>query len=169
MKNILFAIILLAFCGFIFVDPMTIKPGEGIGQLYLNKSTLKEIRSVLGKQKLQKSEWKAPHCGMTYKEKVLNYKDKGILFNFYNSESPQDTDRIVSIVLYGKCNATTDKEIKVNFSKRKDIYEAYGQPNPKQDTTTWLEYLDLGITFEFDYWEKNTVKRIYIYSPKKTD
>jgi disulfide oxidoreductase YuzD len=167
-KNILLATIVLLLCGFTFYQTLTIRPGEGVGPFTINKTTIKEIRATLGKQKFTTMEWLAPHCGQKYPYKVLNYRDKGILFKFYE-DNPHDTDKILNIELYGKCEAMTDKQIAVNLSRRSDIYKAYGRPKQTEDTIKWFEYPNIGITFEFSAFNKSnptdTVQTIYIYEP----
>ena len=126
---------------------MLIKPGEGVGEFYLSKTTLKKIKSQLGKGEIEKLKWHAPHCGMTYPYYKLVYADKGISFTLYKKEVKQ-SDKFETIQLTEKFNAQTETQISIGRSTRSDIHKAYGQPTNK-DTENYISYDNLGISFEF--------------------
>ena len=151
--------------GFSIDKPLIIKPGKSIGELCLNKTTFSEVKAKLGKGKIIKYKWYAPHCGKAYDRCILKYADKGISFVF-NVKKIKRNDVFVSVKLTSGFNSQTDKQIKTGYSSRSDIYNAYGKPYFEDNKS--IDYDNLGISFKIELKKKEkleTLTSIEIYKP----
>ena len=161
-------ILILTLTSFVLHKAMLIVPGRSAGLYYINQTSLKNIKSELGKGKITKFQEVNPHCGMTYPYYKIAYPDKGISFTFYTQEV-KNNDKFGTIELTKNFDAQTEKGIAIGYSQRIDIFKAYGQPQTNENDI-YLEYENLGISFEFAN-SKNlstdTLTRIYIYTPQE--
>ena len=156
----------LTLTSFVFYQAMLIIPGQSVGHFFVNKTTLKNVKAILGKGEVKKLKWYAPHCGLSKPYFKLVYPDKGISFTFYTSELKK-SDIIETIELTKSFIAQTEEQIAAGYSTRTDVYHAYGRPS---DTTNarYVAYEELGISFEFmDSINQvnDTLKTMYIYKP----
>lgn len=159
-------VLVFILTSFAFYQAMLIIPGQSVGHFFLNKTTLRNVKSYLGKGEIKKLKWFAPHCGMTRPSYLLVYEDKGISFTFYTGKL-KNNNKIESIALTKNFIAHTEKHIAVGYSTRADIYNAYGNP---ADTSKdmHIAYTNLGISFEFGNstnQKTDTLTTMYIYEP----
>lgn len=152
---------------------MSIRPGDGVGNFDLEKTTLKKIQADLGKGEIRKQFWVAPHCGQRYPYYELVYEDKGITFTFYQTKELKSSSKFWSIELTEKFNAQTETLISAGHSTRADIYKAFGQPAPKEPNETdfgqYISYGKIGVSFEFKNYKNlptDTIKAITVF-PKE--
>lgn len=163
---ILLIISALTLGSFVSQQTLTIRPGISVGQFYLDSTTLGEVKSILGKGKIQKLKWIAPDCGMMYPYYKLIYENRGISFVFYKNDVNK-TDRFKNIELFKNSIAETEKQISIGRSIKLDVINKYGLPTNKEFDKL-LRYENLGISFLFEnskYEQTDTLTDIYIYKP----
>ncbi len=124
-----------------------IKPGIGLNNITIDKSTLNDVKNAFGQNKIKTQKVKGcgtfgdSDCGSA---SFLIYRSKGITF----STHPKNTDSIVkNINLEKKCDCKTDKGIGIGSTK-KELINKYGLT---KDSTLvdriGLYYFYEGITF----------------------
>ncbi|RLD67533.1 MAG: hypothetical protein DRI84_02170 [Bacteroidetes bacterium] len=153
---------------FVVNQVMLIKPGKSVGHFFINKTTLKEVKSEYGKGRIQELKWYAPYCGMEYPYYKLVYADKGISFTFYK-RTDKGEHRFETIELIESFGAETESHIAAGYSTRSDVYLAYGQLSVN-DNSKYVAYKKLGISFEFANSENHltdTITTIFIYEPSE--
>lgn len=166
-KIIVALIASLSFLGFISHKSYRVVPGKQVGQFYINKTTLREVRQELGRGRMIERTWTAPNCNLIYIYHVLAYHEIGIYFTFY-SEKVSVESKFQDIEIYRGYDAVIDYNIST-YSTREDIYAAFGHSYSKEDTISQLAYSNLGITFRFADCvkpsDKDTLTSILIYKP----
>ncbi len=159
-------VILISLSGFLLHKSYLINAGKSVGPFYISKTTLKELRSQLGRGQLETRTWHAPYCSTRIDYKVLSYNDKGLVFTFY-TERLTNRSTFWSIDLQKNCDAFTSERLGVG-STRAEVIKSYGKFKSDRDSVKMLSYAS-GILFEFEKSTKflmgDTVTSVMVFDP----
>ncbi len=154
----------------LFSQSYIIKSGSGTDEFIIDKTKVKEIESILGKN-YKISQGVVDYFGKAPKYvNHLNYMEIGVEFKFYTRTSVTPfakSKKINAIIFRPPANATTVEGLSIGDSSS-TIASVYGDQNKIHSDIDfdYFVYANKGVTFAVDT-TSHLIEEIIIYSPIK--